>query len=81
MTDWADSAAITLSCCAVVTLALASLMQSRWRAGVEIALSLWLGASLIRLTGVRSWQNLAGAAAILLVRFMVSLALRRIPQP
>lgn len=81
MNAWADSAALTLSCCGLIVLALASLLQGNWRAGAEMALSIWLAAVLIRLAGLRSWQNLAGAAVILLVRYMVSLVFRRTRPP
>ena len=74
-TAWVDLAALALSAGGLVVLLLAGMAQRSWRAGVEMALSLWMAAILLRLSGLHSWQNLAAAAVVLLIRYMVSIAL------
>ena len=50
------------------------------RTGLRVALDLWLAAGLLRLALPQSHNQLLAAAAIILVRQLVSAALRRTPE-
>jgi hypothetical protein len=47
-----------------------------WRAGLGLALDLWVAAGLLRLSGVTSANRLLGVATIIVVRHVVSAGLR-----
>jgi hypothetical protein len=51
------------------------------RTGLAVLLDLLLAAGLLRLGLLRTWQDLAGAAALVAVRRLVAFGLRQRPQP
>lgn len=55
---------------------LLGLSSAIWNSAVPFALELWTGAALLVLIGEQSWQRIAGAALVVILR---CIALRRWP--
>jgi hypothetical protein len=68
-----DALALIVSASGVLVLMLAT---STWRSALPIAIELWTGAGLLRLTGSPDWTRVATAAAIIVVRHVVMTRLR-----
>jgi hypothetical protein len=67
------STAVTAAGVAAVVI---GFVRGFWRAGLGLALDLWVAAGLLRLSSVTSGTSLAGVAVIIVVRHVVSAGLR-----
>lgn len=67
------SSAVTAAGVAVIVVGFAA---GHWRAGLALALDLWVAAGLLRLSSVTSGTSLLGVAVIIAVRHLVSAGLR-----
>ena len=72
-----DRLAMALTAAGLVALVTATTTTRQWRQGLGMALDLWMAAGLLRLAGPRAASSLAAAAAVVGVRQVVNLGLRR----
>lgn len=72
-----DATALAVSAAGVLAMVVAVLLGAPWREGVRMALSLWVAAGLLRLTGARDWAPIAASGAIIVARHIVSFGLSR----
>ncbi|HLL52856.1 MAG TPA: hypothetical protein VK447_04870 [Myxococcaceae bacterium] len=75
---WFDTAALLPTMMGPLCFLLAS-VRGEWRGGVRMALDLWLAAALLRLAQELTWNRIAAAAAVIVLREVLSrsLPLRR----
>lgn len=71
------AATVLVSALGVVAGLAALAAGHRLRISLAVALDMWMAAGLLRLTADASWNALAGAAAILLVRKAITASLAR----
>jgi hypothetical protein len=75
------SAAASLITAAGVLVAIwAAVLTRNVRQGFPLALDLWMAAGLLRLSDESDWRHIAAAAAIVLIRKLVAVALNRPPR-
>jgi hypothetical protein len=72
-----DSASLLVVAAGVLVL-LASARSGSWRTSLPVAMELWTGAGLLRLSGAPSWARIGTAVVIVAVRRLV---LARIGRP
>lgn len=72
-----DAVVLGTSAAGVAAMMLALLLRVSWREGVNMALSLWVAAGLMRLSATRDWTAITASAGIIFVRQLVSFGLRR----
>ncbi|HKU37937.1 MAG TPA: hypothetical protein VJR89_07315 [Polyangiales bacterium] len=75
MTAWIDAGAFVVSVFGLAVLVLGT-ARGLFRPAVHMTLTLWMAAGLMRLSSLQSWQPLVAAAAIVLIRNLVSRGLR-----
>lgn len=66
---------------AILALAAAVVGTGRWRDGMRMALDLLVAAGLVRLAVADTWEVIAGAGAVVVVRHLVAFGLLRGPGP
>ena len=76
MSELIRQAALLLTAAGLICLGLAAMLARSWRAGLRMALDLWMAAGLLRLGLHTHGTDLAGAAAIVAIRQLISLGLR-----
>ena len=76
MRDLLDPAALLLTTGGLACLVLAVAVTGRWRPGLGFTLDAWTAAGLLRLAASPTWNRIAAAAAIIVVRRLVGLGLR-----
>jgi hypothetical protein len=67
-----DAMALLLLEAGVVVLAVGLTFGARWLTAIPVALELWAAASLLRPSGSPSWPRIATAAAIILIRRVIT---------
>jgi len=71
-----DLLALAIVGASAVVAVIAAVDTERLTAGVPMMLDLWLAAGLLRLAYTDSWPTIAGAAALIAIRKLVSHVLR-----
>lgn len=79
MDEALDAAALALSAAGLVAMAAAVTLAWDWRAGLGMALELWMAAGLLRLARPGEWGALAVAATVVVVRHLAGAGLRAGP--
>lgn len=73
---WTDKLALLLSACGLCACALAG-ARSALRHGIVMMVEMWTAAALLRLTHHAGWQAIAAAGALIAIRQLVAMGLRR----
>ena len=76
-----DLAALAISAAGLVAFAAAVVGTGSFRAGLRLALDLWMAAGLLRLAEPADWQRLAAAAGLIIVRQLAGRGLRAAGTP
>lgn len=79
MTAVLDQLALAITAVGVVAAAVALASSGSWRAAIGVLAELLTAAGLVRLSAEPSWNRLAAAALILVVRRLILSALLRAP--
>lgn len=67
-----DALAMVVMGAGVAVLLLAATLRACWRSAVPVALELWVAAGLLRLCGEPTWARVGTAAALVLVRTLIT---------
>lgn len=77
MTSVLDTLSLVAAALGLVVLMLSGVHPTAWRKVIPVAMELWTGAGLLRLSGNPNWTQIATAAAIIMVRRLALIALAR----
>lgn len=75
MTPTLDALSLAVTAAGLACLVLA-VLAGHWRAGIGIALDLWIAAGLLRLAVEPGWDRILAAGAIILLRRLLGYGLR-----
>jgi hypothetical protein len=72
-----DALALAISAAGIAIAMIAASATGQARAGILPLLELWTAAGLLRLAGAPSWSRIASVAAVIAIRKLVMVGLRR----